>query len=123
MNMKRCRTCKEVKELDDYPMARRNLDGRNNQCRVCLAEYGKQYRKGNRLRDKNVKDIDSLHINIKGVRRSEWCKMYNALEELGYDVTDDIHRQFVEKHNLTYKSRPTRNEVHFTRQDCLDRPY
>jgi len=117
--MKRCRSCNELKELNDYPIASRNLDGRNNQCRECLAEYGRQYRKGMRLRDKKTKDIDSVHIDMKGLRKSEWCRMYDAMERLGFDVTDDIHRQFVEKHNLRYKNRPKRNTIHFTREDCL----
>ena len=39
MDSKVCSTCKESKHLDEYHVKKRNKDGRQARCRVCMNEY------------------------------------------------------------------------------------
>ena len=117
--MKKCRNCKIEKPLDQFGIRKGNIDGRNGQCKSCESEYGKKYRKGYRAKDDENRNVDSTHIDMKGIRMYEWCQTYRILSEIGYNPELDIHTQFIEKHpHLTLKPRPARNKKHFTWEDC-----
>lgn len=45
--MKRCITCGEKKELSEFQKRKVSKDGHRGQCKVCKAEYNRQYRLGN----------------------------------------------------------------------------
>jgi len=116
--MKVCRTCKETKELTEFGSRKYNRDGLNSQCKICEREYQKQYKKGHPIKSQN-KDIDTEHIDMKGLRKSEWCETYRTLSKIGYNPDLDIHSQFIQRHpQLTLKSRPRKNILYFTWQDC-----
>ena len=116
--MKKCRTCKITKELDDFGIRRKNLDGYDNQCKDCQREYQKKYRKGYRKKEEE-NGVDTSHIDLTGIRRNEWCLTYRILSKMGYNTKDDIHSQFIKSHpNLVYKQRPIRNVKFFSGEDC-----
>ena len=116
--MKQCRTCKEKLPLTEFRTRTQNIDGLNNQCRVCESDYQKNYRKGYRARQES-NEIQSEHISLTGVRKSEWCHAYRILSKIGYNPELDIHTQFVEKHpHLVLKPRPRRSPKLFTWDDC-----
>lgn len=117
--MKKCRNCKIEKPLEEFGKRIRNIDGHNNQCKSCESEYGKRYRKGYRAKDDDSRDVDSSHIDMKGIRKFEWCQTYRILSKIGYNPELDIHTQFIEKHpTLVLKDRPARNIKYFTWEDC-----
>ena len=116
--MKKCRICNELKPLEGYRLRPGNLDGRDNKCKECDKEYQRKYKEGYRIRS-DVNYISSNYIDIKGIRKSEWCQTYRILSILGYNLSEDIHTQFVEKHpGMTLKTRPARNVKSFTPDDC-----
>ena len=116
--MKECRTCGEIKPLDQYRVRTQNLDGRNNQCKVCESEYQKKYKKGYRARQ-DLNHIESEHISLTGIRKSEWCQAYRILSKIGYNPELDIHSQFIERHpHLVLKPRPRKSPKMFTWDDC-----
>ena len=47
---KRCRTCDELKSLDEFYRAPEMRDGRSNQCKACQSEYYRNYAAANRSR-------------------------------------------------------------------------
>lgn len=90
----------------------------DHKCKDCDREYQRKYKSGYRAKS-DVNHIQTKHIDMKGIRKSEWCQTYRILSILGYNVEDDIHSQFIEKHpNLTLKTRPLRNTKSFTSDDC-----
>lgn len=118
--MKKCRVCNQVKPLTEYRKRPGNLDGLDNKCKECDKEYQRKYKEGYRARS-DVNYIESKHIDMKGIRKSEWCQTYRILSILGYNVEDDIHTQFVARHpGMTSKQRPTRNHKSFTADDCKE---
>lgn len=55
--MKKCRVCKEEKELKEFNITKRNLDGRSGECKVCKRAIDVEYR--NKQREKNInKEVD-----------------------------------------------------------------
>jgi hypothetical protein len=117
--MKKCKACRITKELSEFGNRKRNKDGLNGQCKACESEYGKMYRKGYRAKDDETRDIDSTHIDMKGIRKFEWCNTFRILSKMGYNPELDLHTQFIERHPyLTLKPRPARNIRHFTWEDC-----
>lgn len=46
--MKKCLHCKKEKELQEFNITRRNLDGLNSLCKICQSRVQKQYRTGRR---------------------------------------------------------------------------
>lgn len=118
MDMKKCRVCNELKPITEYRTRKGNLDGLDHKCKDCDREYQRKYREGYRTKS-DINYINSKHIDIKGIRKSEWCETYRILSILGYNVSYDIHTQFIERHpGLVYKDRPTRNVKSFTSDDC-----
>lgn len=116
---KKCRTCKITKDVNEFGIRRKNLDGFDNQCKQCQREYQKKYIQGYRAKQDGDRTVDTSHIDLTGIRKNEWCQAYRILAILGYKPELDIHTQFIEKHPyLTLKSRPTRNIKWFTWQDC-----
>ena len=118
--MKICRVCEESKPLTEFRVRPQNLGGLDHKCKDCDREYQRKYKSGYRARS-DVNYIESKHIDMKGIRKSEWCQTYRILSILGYNVEDDIHTQFVERHpGMTLKQRPARNIKSFTADDCKD---
>lgn len=118
--MKVCKDCRIEKPREEFSRRVRNNDGLNGQCKSCERAYGKKYRKGYRRKQDDSRNVDSSHIDMKGIRKLSWCQTYEILSKIGYDVTKDIHEQFVNKYGLSYKQRPIRNIATFTPEDCLD---
>jgi hypothetical protein len=117
--MKKCKKCGIEKPLEEFGKRKLNYDGLNGQCRVCESEYGKMYRQGYRAKNDESRNVDSSHIDMKGIRKSEWCHTYRILSKIGYNPEMDIHSQFIQRHpNLVLKPRPTKNVKHFTWEDC-----
>jgi len=52
--LKKCCRCKEDKELDCFPIARRRADGRGSACRICQAKYSKEWAERNPERRRDL---------------------------------------------------------------------
>lgn len=110
---KNCIACGKLKKIDSFGKNKQIPGGIEKRCKICKNNYNKKYREQN-----NISSPKGPHLT--GLGKNDWCKMYQFLEKIGYDIQGDIHKQFAEKHNLPYKQRPTRNKINYLPTDCLD---
>lgn len=115
--MKKCRICGREKKEDSFYKNKNYPDGLDTWCKICKSEYAKA-----RNRNKEKLPVDKDRLIFTGMCKSDWCKMYQFLLSLGYDVKNDIHEQFSKRHGLPYKKRPRKNYITFSYEDCLDTP-
>jgi hypothetical protein len=112
---KKCSTCGKVKRLDSFGKNKRNKDGKDGMCKICKNTYQVKNRQ-----ERYDYDRTSSAAKMSGLTKRDWCKTYEFLISIGYDVTKDIHLQFSERYGLLYKKRPGRNKISYTYEDCLD---
>lgn len=112
----KCSTCGKFKKVESFSKNNRNKSGRDSKCKICKNLYQKL---GREKRGEVFTETLS-YAKMSGLTKRDWCKTYEFLKSMGYDVTKDIHLQFTERHGLRYKQRPKRNKITYTYEDCLD---
>jgi hypothetical protein len=64
---------------------------------------------------------DGKFLSLAGIKKEDYCQMYNMLSKMGYDITKDISVQFAEKHSLLVSNKQRRgDENHWTYKDCQE---
>lgn len=113
---KQCRTCYEFKDLTEYHKIKNAKDGHSVHCRLC---YNKKQREYARVKSGKT-TIGRGYMDMKGGDKLyEWCHTYILLSKIGYNPSDDIHTQFIERHpNLVYKRRPAKSKKTYTWDQC-----
>jgi hypothetical protein len=109
-----CSSCGLEKKLESFGKNKQVPGGIEKRCKICKNNYNKKYRK------ENSTGVDGRMLKLNPTKKEDWCKTYQFLKQIGYDVTKDIHEQFAKKNGLTYKERPARNILQYTWRDCLD---
>ena len=105
---KQCKICKTVKPLKDFFSCRGCLDGHLGVCKICK-------KSGKTLRDTLPKkqpkfnrmwsNFDDNFMKMKVVTKDDYHSMYEFLSGF-YDISQDIHQQFVDKWNATQIKKP-----------------
>jgi uncharacterized C2H2 Zn-finger protein len=75
-----CKTCGKLKDIKEFNRDRSNVVGYARYCKVCYSQKIKEHQKGEGYDPKNV----ALAMEL--------------LEKMDYDITQDIHQQFIKKH-------------------------
>ena len=88
---KRCRTCGEVKPLDEFYIDRGNSTGRTSRCRACTnavqkSAYRSRSRAGTKLNN---------YSELRGTRRRSVCGILNAHHEILKDDPDRLSSDFL----------------------------
>ncbi len=112
---KLCERCNRIKKIQSFGKNNQIKGGYERVCKICRNDQNKLYRIKQR-----IERSDTDNLKMSGLKKSDWCKTYQFLQEIGYDVNKDIHRQFVEKHKLVYGKRYYKNFVKFLPSDCVD---
>lgn len=111
---KECKICKITKPFKEYHACQKCGDGHLGVCKTCKKE-GKTIRET--LPKKQPKfnrmwsNFDDNFMKMKMVNKEDYLTMYEFLASCGYDVTKDIHQQFIDRWNvgdkkpLKYKKR------------------
>lgn len=74
--MKECITCKEQKELSEFPPNRKNRDGLNSKCRICYNEYQRKWYEQN-------SDIHKARVRASKSPNKIRAQKYNvSIEEI-----------------------------------------
>lgn len=113
--MRVCKLCNKEKKDESFGKNKAYKSGYNNVCKICLNSYQSE----KRIKNKKIYETSSS-LKLAGLKKTDWCSMYQFLKDLGYNVEKDIHLQFVEKRKLEYKNRPSKNTLNYTYKDCLD---
>ena len=116
MNMtKTCIVCKKVKSVESFHKSKAFTDGRNSKCAICVNNYNKV-----RNKEKKKETDPSLRgLIIVHPKKDDFHKMYLFLQSIGYDPSGNIHQQFCDKYNLTYKERDDFSKNKFSYDDCI----
>lgn len=94
-----CKACGREKEITNFYRHPKCKDGYNSRCKLCiihrnLIRYKKETKK-HTFRD--------LPLSGAGVTKHDYQGMWLFLKAMGYDLTQPIHNQFCELHNLPLK--------------------
>jgi len=78
--MKICVRCKEKKNLDNFPKAKKNKDGLMGYCKICKSEVDKEYRENNKEKIKKRQNLwcknNTEYIKIYKKKNEEKIKKY-----------------------------------------------
>ena len=105
---KECKICKTTKPITEFFKCRGCSDGHLGVCKVCK-KSGKTIR--DTLPKKQPKfnrmwsNFDDSFMKMKMVSKEDYRSMYEFLSGF-YDISQDIHKQFLDKWNATSKNKP-----------------
>ena len=91
-----CNKCNRLLPIESFSIARYCKDGRNYSCRECVSKAGKKQRE-TKIAPSLKQPYKITHLTEEDVEG-----VYNLLETLGYDISKDIHQQFIEKMKSKY---------------------
>jgi hypothetical protein len=118
---KECKICKVVKLFNDFPTCKKCINGCTNICKLCKKQ-GKTITELDYKTPKfNIKwsKRDDNFMRMFVVSKQDYKSMYNLMASIGYNVEEDIHKQFVDKLNsrldkpVKYKKRPSNSINHY----------
>ena len=84
---KRCTKCKEIKELDQFIIDSRAVDGHQNKCKLCRSNY---------LSARYATDSEKVEISTRRWQDKNRDKMKNSRLKRLYGITLDQRRQKLE---------------------------
>jgi hypothetical protein len=113
-----CKSCGIEKNLTSYFKNSNRKDGVQPECKICMSNTVKNYRK--KAKEEREK-FDTLTLNLIGSSKGDYCQMYSFMSKIGYNPEMDIHLQFCEKWGIsTYKERAVKHKNRFTYDDCKE---
>lgn len=100
MEKKLCKACLLEKSIDSFYRCQRCIGGRLGICKICKSK-GKKVIKEDKIHRFNQmwRMSDDRFFCLKRVTREDYNSMWELLEKMGYDVNENIHKQFVDKVN------------------------
>ena len=118
MNMKKCNHCGTEKVFSAFTRNNLCVDGYLNICKECYNLRAKKYRE----KKERQPPTDFSGLKLTNTTKEDWCKAFEFLERIGYDLTKDVHQQFCDKHLLTpRKKKPSENVISYIPSDCRER--
>jgi hypothetical protein len=109
---RKCITCGKIKKLTSFNKnKKKGVDGYIPRCKICVA---------NNIHSTIEKEDKSPGPRLTKVSKNDYCNTYKLLRLMGYDITGDVHQQFAEKYDLSYKPKPDANIFKYAWWDCLE---
>jgi hypothetical protein len=96
--------------------------GRQGSCKICVVQRrtGKKREEGKiHPFNKEFRRSEESYYNMAGTTKKDYDDMYDILSKIGYDVWGDVHKQFLDKHNVNekypmkYKKRKYNTDNHY----------
>jgi hypothetical protein len=113
-----CKKCNVLKNIDSFSKQKTNKDGYKNNCKKCIAEYGKKYRKQNlekeRERVNNYYKQNKLkrleYFSENRDKKNEYARKYYVLNK---DVISEKYKKYyqsnknyiIERNNKYYNHK------------------
>lgn len=108
-----CRACGKPKMIRRFPTLKSGNKG--NVCNLCKS-MGRTIKK---LGESSSKPVPkNIALNLGNTSKKDYIETYKFLESIGYDLKQDIHVQFCEKHGFTPKIPKKQFLNHYTQEDC-----
>jgi len=102
MNSKKCTKCHEVKMFSEFHKKKCGKDGLNSQCKVCAAEYKKQYYQANK---EKYAERDKRYYEANKEKIVEYRKQYY---EANKEKIAERGKQYYEANKEKYAERSNR---------------
>jgi hypothetical protein len=100
MENKVCKACLIEKSISSFHSCRQCRDGKLNICKICKNQ-GRRVDKSDKIHIFNKTWRNkSNDYNLRWTTKEDYEKMWILLKLIGYDITGNIHKQFVDKINL-----------------------
>jgi hypothetical protein len=112
-----CRKCGIDKPINEYHKSKAFTDGLNSSCSICVNEYNSIRNKEKRKLTK--KDNLNVFFRLSNTPKRDYCSMFEFMTAIGYDINEDISKQFCIKYNLPYKKRESKSRNLYTHCDCI----
>jgi len=115
MELFKCRKCDAKYPKEYFHNCKTKPNGIHEVCKFCANEIGAMYRKRRKEEQRQV-----AHIKLTSSTKKDYCKMYEFLESIGYDLNSDksIHEQFCLKYGLKPIKREKKSRNVYNPQDC-----
>jgi hypothetical protein len=117
----KCNSCEIEKDITSFYKCKECKDGVAKVCKLCRNQGRKSTKSERTIHsfNKEFRRSDESYYNMAGTTKKDYDDMYYILSKIGYDVWGDVHKQFVDKHNVNekypmkYKKRKYNTENHF----------
>ena len=119
METKQCKICELEKPLESFYVCHKCHQGRQATCKICILEKRGKKEKPLHPFNKEFRKSEAAHFSMAGCTKKDYEDMYDILTKIGYDVWGDVHKQFVDKHNVNekypmkYKKRKINTDCHY----------
>jgi hypothetical protein len=110
--------CGVEKKLTSFSPNKNSRDGLHYYCKLCWTAKIKEYQK-NKPKKVKEKEVIDTRFRLINTTKEDWCKMFSIMKDMGYDLSKNIHQQFIEKHNLPAKKSPAGKPIKsYNPSDC-----
>ena len=100
-----CRDCKKRKELNHFYKSYNYVDGYTYLCKICYIENRNRVKEPKPVKKEKIKPQKDDMAKMTQCSKQDYMDMYKFFETIGYDITQNISKQFCDKYNLKYKDR------------------
>ena len=120
-----CKHCGIEKDLTSYYKKSASPDGHQSVCKICTGIITNEYKEKRKMENPSVIIVkikrDPKELSLVGTTHRDYCSMYSAMSNLGYNPEMDIHTQFCEKWGLKVSKSPRKGPKNqFSYQDCQE---
>jgi RecJ-like exonuclease len=116
-----CNSCQVEKDLTSFYKCKECRGGVGKVCKMCKNQGRKSTKSERTVHpfNKEFRRSEESYYNMAGCTKQDYEDMYYILTKIGYDVWGDVHKQFLDKHNVNkkypikYKKRKYNTDTHF----------
>ena len=116
LKTKICCACKKEKDIRCFYACQKIADGYENRCKICKKERIKCNSNKKLLKSPGRPKERELP-ELWNVRKGDWIETYKFLESIGYNLNENIHKQFCEKFGLLPRKRMKEKSIQYTPKD------
>jgi len=81
------------------------VDGYTYLCKICYIENRNRVKEPKPVKKEKIKPQKDDMAKMTQCSKQDYMDMYKFFETIGYDITQNISKQFCDKYNLKYKDR------------------
>jgi hypothetical protein len=100
-----CRDCNKKKQLNHFYKSYNYVDGYTPMCKICYIERRDRIKEPKANKKEKIQPLKSDMAKMTVCSKQDYMDMYKFFETIGYDITQNISKQFCEKHDLKYRDR------------------
>lgn len=105
-----CKICFNTKSITNFHKNKSMKSGYENVCKQCRKLGRVIVRKPPMLK---VERDWVIEFKLNCPTKKDYQLMYQFLTNIGYDISKDIHKQFCDKYDLSYKNRSQISQSHY----------